>query len=759
MIVHFDRRLLTKFIVGVIGIAVNLSQCLAQIPGRTTDSIAQDTINGMIATRDFDSAKWYCERLFEQSEPTSDDAAKAAIDFFRVQLAYLRDTSQLNEDSLRKNTESTWQYFESYADHRRYRWWQAIQWEGQRWIAETLVAEVLIDASKVSAVEVSRQLVRIASGIDELRKQIEEDRASLAAKSSAKSQDANRTPPEDLIVLDRQLAVDRVRISILQTELYAPGSEEQIASATTAAETADATLQKLQRQSEAWKTISLMRVIALRRAGQINLARKEFATLSGESDLGKSTAIDLDLADDELDSANKRLSVYYGNDPQTAPASPTMDLIRLQWLIQSKADSQTVSQWLESMRRRNGPYNHRRGEAILLSMTKSDGVSIAAENPFITAARARLFLRQGDLRQGSRWLSAAARATNNPKDALSLAIEASAANMKSSLAPDAIEVLLDVSRRFASEANKEFADLHYQAIYLSAHATKSDQVEPLLKEHLAIFRESAHAESARQWLMNLFDQSDRPVEAASIAIGDDSDRRWRALTLNSQFDLYQISRQLVDSIADIGDTSKKNRRTDLAIELANWNDAKSLTPVSERAKNIASFRSGQSDELPENILSIETRSLAHRLIQDGASESLRRQAIAKCVLSCRDKLEPQDSRLVLTALIWDGQDDEAIKTLDVFLGDKPTARSMQETAHALAQSARPETRRKAIEIYDQLSAKLPRGIPQWHQAKCDAIDILLKLSPEEAEKRAKYILLTQSEIPEPYRAKYEIIAK
>jgi hypothetical protein len=162
MILNSNRSLAATFVFGMVWVAIHSLQCSGQIPGRTTDSTAQDTINAMIAARDFESAQWYCRRLFEQSESASDDAAKAAIDFYRVQLAYLRDTAQLNEASLKDHTELTRQYFESYADHRRFPWWQAIELEGQRWIAETLVAEVLIDASKVNADEVSRRLVRIA---------------------------------------------------------------------------------------------------------------------------------------------------------------------------------------------------------------------------------------------------------------------------------------------------------------------------------------------------------------------------------------------------------------------------------------------------------------------------------------------------------------------------------------------------------------------------------------------------------------------
>jgi hypothetical protein len=759
MIAGANRSLAAKFVVGVIGMVIISLQCSGQIPGRTTDSIAQDTVNAMIAARDFESAQWYCRRLFEQSEARSDDAAKAAIEFYRVQLAYLRDTAQLNETSLKDHTELSRQYFESYADHRRFPWWQSIELEGQRWIAETLVAEVLIDASKVNADEVSRRLVRIASGIDELRKQIENDRASISAKSVAEIRKANLTPPEDLLVLDRQLAIDRVRIAILQTELYPMGSEEQIASATTAAETADATLQNLPKESAARKTVRLLRVIALRRAGQVSLATEELSALGADSDLAKATAVDLDLADDQFDSAADRLFAYYGNEPQNAPVSSSMDLMRLQWLIQIKADSQKVSQWMESMKSRSGPYSYRRGEAMMLSLMKPKGQSMSAEDPLVLAAQGRSFIRKGDLREGSQLLSSAAKASTNSKEALSLAIEASAANMKASLAQDAINVLLDISRRFAGETTKEFADLHYQAIYLSAHATHSDQVEPLLKEHLTLFGKSSHTDSVRTWLTNLYDQSNRFVDAASVASGEDADRRWRDLMMNPKFEIDQVSRQLIESIANVGESQEKNRRTDLAVEIANWKDAKQLIPVSERATEVARFRSAQSDDLSDSVLSVETRSLMHRLIQDGMIYLQRRQSIAQVVLKSRGKLGPDDGRLVLTALIWNGQDDEAIKALNTFLGEKPTAQSMQETAHSLAQSVKEPTRQKAVEIYDQLAVKLPRGVPQWHQAKWDAIELLSQFNVEESKKRAKYILLTESEIPQPYQSKYESVGK
>jgi hypothetical protein len=568
---------------------------------------------------------------------------------------------------------------------------------------------------------------------------------------------SNLTPPEDLIVLDRQLAIDRVRMAILQTELYPMGSEEQIASATTAAETAGATLQNLPKESDARRTVGLLRVIALRRAGQVSLATEEFSTLRDDSDLAKATAVDLDLASEKFDSAGDRLFAYFGSEPQNAAASSSLDLMRLQWLIQTNADLQAVSQWLESMKRRGGPYSYRRGEAMMLSLMKLKGQSMSAEDPLVLAAQGRSLIRKGDLRKGSQLLSSAAKATSNAKEALSLAIEASAANMKSSLAPEAINVLLAVSRRFSSESKKEFADLHYQAIYLSA--TQSDQVEPLLKEHLTLFEESSHTESVRTWLTNLYDQSGRVVEAASVASGDDAGRRWRDLMMDPKYQSDQVSRRLIESIANVGESTERDRRTDLAIEVANWKDAERLVPVSERAIEVARFRSSQSDVLSDSVLSVETRSLIHRLIQDGMIDAPRRQVISQVALKSRGKLGPDDGRLVLTALIWNGQDDEAIKTLDKFLGEKPTAQSMHETAHSLAQSVSQATRQKAVEIYDQLAAKLPRGIQQWHQAKWDAIELLSQFNIEESKKRAKYILLTESEIPEPYRSKYESIGK
>ena len=84
---------------------------------------------------------------------------------------------------------------------------------------------------------------------------------------------------------------------------------------------------------------------------------------------------------------------------------------------------------------------------------------------------------------------------------------------------------------------------------------------------------------------------------------------------------------------------------------------------------------------------------------------------------------------------------------------------IREAATLLAASDATTAKQVAIEFWDQLAAGTPQGTRSWHEAKLDAIRSLRKIGKtKEAQRRAKYILLTTSKIPADLKKQYESLA-
>jgi hypothetical protein len=63
-----------------------------------------------------------------------------------------------------------------------------------------------------------------------------------------------------------------------------------------------------------------------------------------------------------------------------------------------------------------------------------------------------------------------------------------------------------------------------------------------------------------------------------------------------------------------------------------------------------------------------------------------------------------------------------------------------------------------VQLWDELAAGLPQGSRQWHEAKLTAIKLMQQIGDDqEAYRRARFVLLTQSNIDEDLRRQYQLV--
>lgn len=731
----------------------------AQSPGRQTNSISSDVIARMITQRSFKDARWYSQRQWKRHDPLSDPAAAAAIDHFETIVAELRDSGTLTSQSLESSADDVIRYFASYPDHPRIRWWQAANLQAQRRIVESVVSQVLIAPGSVSLSEISRRLVEIGSQVDALRSQIQDDRETVAREAPRWI--------DDWITLDRRMAIERVRLALLQTDLFPDSDSERIAAASAAVEAAQSTLESIPPSAGATQTTRFLMAVALLRAEQSTRARQVLQTVTADPVTVAALQIELDLFDEDLSGAQKRLKDFFGDRPRVASKSPAMDLARLKFLVQSGASATMVTDWLAAMGERGGRYAARRGEAFL--MTRLDEAAspphperpeTGGSGPAMLAIQGRAMIRKGDQAEGARWLASAAKNTRDPETAIQLAIEAAAAWLAAGQPAESIALLLETARRFETAIA---SDLHYQAIHLSASHGLAEQVEPLLIEHLDRYENSKHRDTVVSWLIRWYDQSNRPIDAAAVARGEEAARRWRALGVDRNVDPTLLSKRLVGSLSSITAPDEIRQRRELAVEIAalsDWETVATVNPngdhppqLSRRGQAILGFRRGETRQLDVD----PTASLVATLMRDARAKAAQRAPVARYVLATPESLASPSDRI--RALIWTGDESAALSLLDKTLSDSKLVTDHLDLAAAIADSNLPTSRQRAVDLYDTIASGLPRNTDRWHQVKWSAIEALSRISHDQAQRRSRYLLLTESNIPEPWRSRYESIAQ
>jgi hypothetical protein len=158
---------------------------------------------------------------------------------------------------------------------------------------------------------------------------------------------------------------------------------------------------------------------------------------------------------------------------------------------------------------------------------------------------------------------------------------------------------------------------------------------------------------------------------------------------------------------------------------------------------------------PQELIADATQ----RLMRDGRANAVLRPAIAR--LLKRWDGNSDGSLGQAERLLWEGAVAQAVSLIEELVRASPgSAGPTKRAARLLEQSDAPEANQEAVRLWDQLAAGVTQGSPLWHDAKLGGINALRRAgNSAEAQRRAKYVLLTSPKMSPVDRARYEQFSK
>jgi hypothetical protein len=399
-------------------------------------------------------------------------------------------------------------------------------------------------------------------------------------------------------------------------------------------------------------------------------------------------------------------------------------------------------------------------------------------DPTIVAAQGQDWLRRGNPGRAGELLSAAAAAESDPDRAIERAGQAAAALIAADRKLGAAQILADVA--LAKSGGSGAAAAHLQAALMISsgqHVDIDKQVETMLRTNLRQWPSSPVADAARNWLQKLLLAQDRHVDAAEVAtavpvsrISEDTIepilQRWRvAFRSAGQDSLADVAQRFDSSFQPLfaSDIARQSYR--LAAALLLDRDALAAVPAGQGdagafADALLEFRQHTThcDALgqpPQEYLA----DAIWRLMRDGRAYPQLRTPIADLIEQWDSKAAPSLEHA--ERLLWKGQTESAVGMIRRLIDDaREPAETTKRAARLLASDGNPRSLREAIKLWDELSSGTKQGSPLWHQAKLAAIGLLRQLNEkEEANRRAKYILLTIPAMDESTRRQYKAVSQ
>jgi hypothetical protein len=757
-----------------------LDSGFSQMPvGRQTIDREQDLFDALLSANRFDDAMQLCQMEGRDADQRSDSAAKWAVRKSRVLSAMQMTREQFTDSDVQLAQAPVAELLDAYPDHRRKLMLQAQLSAVERDAARhsVLVAAISPGDSQLKDAAAAR-LVSAASGLESLAKQIIGEQSRLSANRDANIQQEIA----DLVRLEQELQVDAVSLALAQTELFPRGSQDSIAAAVSAEQSAVKALSRLPNGSFARTEVERLRIDAILRSDQAQRADQAWKEVfESQSAALTSRAVALrirvDLALDRLSQAESSLTGYYGSDPNAAPRSIEMDLARLEYLMRSEQITE-IGRWLDQMGDRGGPYSRRRAEAWSLSfMKRGSGSSQPSMDPSLIAAQAKDWLRRGEVARAAELLSAAAASESDASRAIARAIEAAAVWKKAGSLTKAAEILSDIA--LTHPDGGAAAGAHLQATVLVASGTEStvvQTVEAMLKRNLKQWPRGEMAEAARRWLIQILDSQARQIEAAVVATQIDS-ADIDATRIDRMRQCWQVAFQSTDDDqiskvdAELRSAFEPMREHPTMLAAYRWllvtiADRASLQglPPSESSEPAWVDALGQyrlTGSVVEDLQAVPSEvrdDVIRRLMLDGRAEPARRTSIASLLASWNESEAPSLGRI--ERLLWLNQTPLAIQTAKDLVDQSPeSAETLRQVAELLGSSSQREAREQAIQWWDQLAAGAPTGGALWHEAKLSAIKLLAAIGQaDQSRRRAEYILLTNPKLDADLRRRYQTAA-
>ena len=732
-----------------------------QVVRRSTGDQEHDLIQELIRRQRFDEASSLCRLELKGEKPKSDRAAKWAIHLSRIATRKQCLTDSFDAAAVAEAQKPVTQLLSSYPGHSR-----ALFLSGQlAWVEkEAARHDVLIASisppSELRTEEVFRRLARVTRHVDDLAKEIAQARNELLNRNTTL---VEKAIGRDLERLGHELLADIVSMSLMQTNLFPEKSRDLISAANKAEEDAEKALSVLPNNSGVRNEVDRMRVEAILRGGELERAEAELIGLVRQTNQPlplkiQALIVHLDIRRDRLAQAEKRLQLFYGLSPDAAPRSIDMDLARLDYLISSK--SRIVGSWLESIEKRNGAYARRRAEAISLSKLRHSGTN-AIVDASIVAAQGKDWLRRNEPARAAKLLAAAALAERDPDLAIKRASEAAAAHIKANASSQAAEVLSAVALKNPNAKNASAANLQAAVVLSSSKASNApSRIEQLLIQTVDRWPSTDAGQKAREWLILILTRQNRWADLAKTATQflkhnptqseiDQAIEYWLQLPEKQPNEMESTIGQFQIAFAPLlGNVLIAKTYPFAACFLLESNDlhvlpvsVKPANPGQEFANAFLRFRRDQTE--PELLKTVppNRKPIAHwRLMRDAQSAANKRSSVAN-LLQQWGCDTPSDNA---TLLVWKGQTQKAIELITAEAKvSKQRSRLWKGLADTLVNSNQSDNINEAIKIWDRLSTGLPKATPEWHEAKINAIELMVRVGKvDDANRRAKYVLLT-----------------
>ncbi len=740
---------------------------LVEGSARSTIDRDADLIEALIRVGRIDDAIDLCQRQSPPLDPRSDLAAKWAIRHSRILASAALSGRTFGAAEIEKCQQPVTTLLNAYPEHRRGLFLEAQRMSVRQAAAIHQVLRASVSPDRETKMDAVRDLLAATTDLSNLSKRIAEFRSALdRGPRGPAGIDA------DLNRLQQEIGVDVVSLMLMQTELFTPGSDDCIAAATKAEQAADQAIVRIPADAPARLEMQRLQIEAMLRGGQTKRAANALELLAKSTDKFvspriRALKIQIEVASGNQAQAVAELSKFYGDTPNAAPRSIEMDLARLEYLLRFRRDE--VGAWFEAIEQRAGRYGRRRAESIALSRIDQRGTDSDAD-PALLAAEGRNWLRGGEPIRAAELLTAAANLDGNSARALRHATEAAAAFVSADQASEAAAVLIKTS--LANSGSGGAASAHLQAAYL-LRSSPPEQLEQLLRTQLRTWPGGPVAATARRWLIKHLSDQQRFIEAAEVAsevpsaeITEDQVATlagaWRtAFHQSTDPSLTEPSRAFQRSMKSLLDSPVVRARYRAIASMLLNRDAMAGLPESEAEPFIEALirfrQQGTSTSALETVPTEYAADARWRLIRDGRSLPQLRPSIAKLLQKWNAETEPTFEQAEL--LLWSGDIAASIQMLRGLI--QASARdldALRQSATLLGAAKASIAHQEAIRQWDEIAAGSPQGSRLWHQAKIAAIGLLRRTGDHEnANKRAKYILLTMPKIDASLRQQYQSV--
>ncbi len=768
---------------------------------RTSTDRESDLLDALIRQSRFADAIRLCETKLSGSAGESLDRARWTVGLSRARSAELLASGTLSDDQLTQCGGPVTELLESYGDSefRVFLEFQQIEALRSACFQDCVSASINGPQSDDSHRAVARG-AKFVRESEILLKEVRQQRVKTESSPSG----ATSPTASDLGELSQRLQVNIVQTMLAISDVFVEQSEDQRDAATKALRYAESATESLPAGSDGWTELQLLRIEAILRTGNTSLAMEAFQSLPQANDQSQSLArialrLRLGLAFEQWASVSRQLQTFYASDARTAPLSFEMDLVRLRLLLRLKSlapeevqqlgyrvsdlDS-IIRDWIDIIASRNGEYERRRAEALVLRELKSslgtDATSTKSVDPSIVATQGEDWLRRGDMKRAGELLAAAALADTDSNRAMNYATKAAAAYMADNDSIKAASILYRTAMQHPSEPRSPM--IAVQAATLLGQTKQdqySSQIETMLRESITTWPIEGPVAAARTWLIESLKQQERTIDAAEVATLNfesklDEKKRdevvslWQLASTNASMnELETLSQRFQEAFSDTDLSVQSLARECYLASAAFALDQVQLKTLNENLSTglkvpISLLRFRTNLQTTPELQNVDERwqgSIEIRLMNDAITNSSVRVPVAKLIESW-----PGVSSATLykvQRLAWLGQLDQA-RAAARKLADASTTpgETIREIAAIFEGCDDKQLRREAVVWLDELASGLPRGSDDWHDAKIRAAQLLAFAGEtDEAKKRVRYILLTQPPEEEELRHRYDSIAK